>query len=211
MPATPQSESSEALKRTINEEEARTELRATLSAARELGPDMDATLASRYVERLDVLFPDKTRDSARLRRDVEALIVSARGHSADADAARVDDFVKSVLAVKPAQPAPLAPMPQPNMPYEPARQPSPAVIAPVAIVAIIAYVWMMVQTGGEWWWLIFFLPGLIWGISGGRRGRGRGRRYYRRYGYWDGYGPNMPAPNPDANRQLPPSDGSDWV
>lgn len=206
MPASPQSES---VKQTINKEEARTELLATLSAARELGPDMDATLASRYVERLDVLFPDKTRDSARLRNEVEALIVSARGHSADADAARADDFVKRMLEQKPAQSAPLATMPQANAPYAQRGGPNPALFVPISVVSVVAFVALMIATGGHLWFLIFCLPGIFWGFGGSRRNRAR--RYYRRYGYWDGYGPNMPGPNPDGNHQLPPGDGPDWV
>jgi hypothetical protein len=191
MPATPQSQQT---KTTINQEEARTELLATLAAARELGPDMDETLAGRYVERLDVLFPDKTRDSDRLRGEVKDLIASARGHGADADSARVQDFVARALAPRPAPPVPVRP---PGPPMNGGGRPG--MYVPM-IICIAVFIALAVATHGATAWLIFLLPMIIWGGNRNRR-----RMRYRRYGYWDGYGPTMPGPDP--RRQLPPGDG----
>ena len=187
MSETPQSKS------LINEEEARTELLATLAAARELGPDMDGTLASRFVERLSALFPNPARDQARLRLDVEALLTSARGHSADADEARVRDFLRAALAPQPAPPI-LAPQPgPPSSAVRPAEY-LPMLVCAAVIVAIVA------ASGGHAAWLLFWLlPMLVWSRPGRRR-----RMRYRRYGYWDGSGPMMPPTG--SRRQLPPSD-----
>jgi hypothetical protein len=190
MPDTPQSPQSKSL---INEEEARTELLATLAAARELGPEMDGTLASRYAERLNTLFPNPARDQERLRRDVEALLTSARGHSADADDARVRDFLRATLAPQPASPA-IIQRPAPPAPAGQLAGYLPMLICAAVIIAIVA------ASGGHAAWLLFWLlPMLFWS------GRGRRRRMrYRRYGYWDGYGPMGPPRDP--RRQLPPSD-----
>lgn len=196
MPQSPQTSQTQQ-KAVINEEEARTELLATLAAARELGPQMDDTLASRYADQFATLFPDPTRDQARLRGDVETLIVSARGHGPDADPARAKDFLARALTPKPAPPIvrPQAALPARGQfvaPY------IPRVVAVVAIIAIV------VATRGEAAWLFFFLiPMFFWG---GRRGR---RMRYRRYGYWDGMGPGLP---PDgAQRQLPPSNDPEML
>lgn len=180
----------------INEEEARTELLATLAAARELGPEMDDTLASRFADRFATLFPDPTRDLTRLRGDVETLIVSARGHGADADPARVKDFLARALASKPAPPIVRPPSEPPArgqfMPY------IPMLIGLAFIVAIV------VATHGEFFWPLLLIPIFIFG---GRRGRRRMR--YRRYGYWDGMGPGLPPGDP--RRQLPPSNDPEML
>ncbi|HEU0026484.1 MAG TPA: hypothetical protein VFQ25_05150 [Ktedonobacterales bacterium] len=191
MPETPQSPQSKSL---IHEEEARTELLATLAAARELGPDMDGTLAGRYVERISTLFPDPARDQDRLRRDVEALLTSARGHSADADDARVRDFLRSTLAPQPASPA-IIQRPAPPAPTSQLADYLPMLIGAAVIIAIVA------ASGGQAYWLLFWLlPMLFWSSRGRRR-----RMRYRRYGYWDGgYGPSMPPRG--SRRQLPPDD-----
>jgi hypothetical protein len=195
MSQTPQSQQAKSV---INEEEARTELLATLSAARELGPEMDETLASRFVERLDALFPNPARDQTRLRRDVEALLVSARSHGPDADAARVKDFLASALAPQPTPPVFV------QQPAPPATAPGnlaayiPTLIGAAVIIAIVA------ASGGHAFWLLFWLlPMLFWS------GRGRRRRMrYRRYGYWDGYGPGYGPTMPPggSRRRLPPGD-----
>ncbi len=191
MPQTSQSQQS---KTAINEEEARTELLATMAAARELGPEMDETLAIRYVERFETLFPDPLRDQARLRNDVEALLASARSHGADADAARVKDFLARARAPQPAPPV-VVQRPASPTPVTGYARHIPMLIGMAVIIAVI------VATHGAGFWLLFLLP-LIFG--GGNRRRRRMR--YRRYGYWDdGYGPTMP-PN-GSRRQLPPGDG----
>ena len=190
MPQTPQTPQMKAL---INEEEAHTELLATLAAARELGPDMDETLTSRYVERLGALFPNPARDETRLRSDVLALLVSARTHGSDADAARVKDFLARALAPQAAPPVMVQP-PAPPAPSANFASYLPMLIGAAAIVAIMA------ATHGQAFWLIWLLPMFIWG------GRGRRRRRYSRYGYWDGSArPGMPPPS--GRRQLPPGDG----
>lgn len=193
MPQTPQSQLS---KLVINEQEARTELLATIAAGRELGPTMDETLASRYAERLNTLFPNPARDEGRLRGDVEALLASARSHAADADEARVKDFLKSALAAQPAPPMVAQPPlpPAPRMAFAPYI---PMALGTIAIVAILA------ATRGEAAWMLFWLiPLFFWS------GRGRRRMRYRRYGNWDGggmgYGPQMPPRG--SHRQLPPGD-----
>lgn len=184
-------------KTVINLEEARTELQATLAAGRELGPEMDETLAARYVERLDTLFPDPTRDSTRLRSEVEALIASARGHGPDADPARAKDFVARALAPHPTAPVPVAPA------GPLARRDMALANYIPMIVAAAVFIALLIATQGQVWWLIFIFPGMFFWGRGGRRGRQRMRA--RRYGYWDGYGPTMPGPS-DPNRQLPPGD-----
>jgi len=187
----PQSPQSPETKNTINEEEARTELLATLAAARELGPDMDVTLAGRYVERLNVLFPNPMRDQARLRNDVEGLLTSARSHSADADQARVKDFLKTALAPTPAPPVAARPPAPPAFGSRPASY-IPLLIGAAVIVAIV------LASHGSAFWLVWLLPMFLLG--------GRRQRRYRRYGSWqDGYGPAMPPA--DSRRQLPPGDG----
>ena len=169
------------------------ELLATLAAARELGPDMDETLAGRYVERLGALFPNPARDETRLHSDTLALIVSARTHSADADAARVKDFLARALAPQAAPPVMVQP-PAPPATSANAASYIPMLIGAAAIVAI------MIGTHGQAFWLIWLLPMFFWGS------RGRRRMRYRRYGSWDGgYGPGMPPSGP--RRQLPPGDG----
>lgn len=188
MPQTPKSHQTMTA---INEEEARTELLATLAAARELGPNMDETLASRYVEQLDALFPNPTRDQARLRSDVEALLASARSHGADADAARVKDFLARALAPQPAPPI-MAPPPMAPMPGMRPTRILPMLIGLAVIVAIVA------ATHGGALWLLWLLPMFFWG--------GRRRMRYRRYGPWNGgYGPAMPPYG--SPRRLPPGDG----
>ena len=190
MPQTPQSPSNQLTKAVINEEEARTELLATLAAARELGPEMDDTLASRFADRFSALFPDPTRDLTRLRGDVETLIVSARGHGADADPARAKDFLARALAPKPAPPAVA---PQAGLPARGQYAPYiPMILAAAVVIAIV------VASHGYAFWLLFALP---WMFFGGRRGR---RMRYRRYGPWDNMGPGLPPGS--SRRQLPPGD-----
>ncbi len=192
MPQTPQSQQTKSV---INEEEARTELLATIAAARELGSGMDETLASRYVERFDALFPNPTRDQAHLRSEVESLLASARGHGADADAARVKDFLARALAPQPAMPIMVRP---PMAPAPRMRQVAylPMLVGLAAVIAIVA------ATHGAAFWLLWLLPMFFWG--------GRRRMRYRRYGPWnDGFGPMMPPPT--SRRQLPPDDGPEII
>lgn len=197
-----QTPTSQQAKAVINEQEARTELLATLAAGRELGPDMDQTLASRFMEQLDTLLPSATRDGARLRRDVEALLASARTHTADADEARVDDFLKSALAPQPA-----APQLSPQPPYLMMRR-GPGAFIPL-VVCIVGVVAIGALFGWHAPWALFWLIPLLFWSSRGRR-----RMRYRRYGYWDdggmGYGPRM-GPPPDARRRLPPGDGPEII
>ncbi|HEX9035914.1 MAG TPA: hypothetical protein VF808_02895 [Ktedonobacterales bacterium] len=180
----------------IKEEEARTELLATLAAARELGPEMDDTLSGRFVEQFNKLFPDSARDNARLRSDVQTLLVSARGHGSDADAARVKDFLSRAMA-------PQTFLPVIARPAGPPMRGQAGQYIPMAVCAAII-VGIVLASGGHAAWLLFWLlPMLFWST------RGRRRMRYRRYGYWDGYGPNLPRT--DARRQLPPDDGPEMV
>lgn len=194
MPQTPQSPQVQQTKALINEEEVRTELLATIAAARELGPDMDQTLASRWVDQFATLFPNPARDKDRLRGDVETLLVTARGHGADADPARVKDFLAHALVTPPAPPAPIRQA-------QPASRGNLAPYLPM-ILGVAVFIAVLIATQGHLWWLVFVIPGLFWG------GRGSRRKRYRRYGDWYGMGPGTP---PSNGRQLPPGNDPEML
>ena len=74
-----------------------------------------------------------------------------------------------------------------------------------AMIGIGAIIAIAIATKGEGLWLMWLVPAMFWSMSRGSRRRMR----YRRYGYWDGYGPNMPGDPP--RRQLPPSNGPEML
>lgn len=158
-------------------EEARKELLATIHASRELGPEMEDTLADRFMEKLAALRPANSFDKTATRSKLDALLQSTRDSDPAADATLADSFL---MNIPPAQldPQPYAyggvPAPMPYGPMGPARyqanQIAPLVLCAAVFIAALAF------SGGHLWWLIFFLPG-VFGLS--RRGNYQQRRLQR--------------------------------
>lgn len=152
-------------------EEASKELLATLHASRDLGPEMDETLADRYMERLGALRPAGSFDPARTRADLLALLASARGSDPAGDDALVQSFLASIQPPRPAAPAYGAYGPYPPSPAgeygPPARYNSLTRMTPLLIAAVILIA-SMALTQGHTVWLIF--P-LLFLLNAGRRNR----------------------------------------
>lgn len=152
-----------------NTEEARKELLATIHASRELGPEMEDTLADRFMEKLATLRPANSFDKTATRAKLESLLQSTRGSDPAADASLADSFLTNI---PPAQlvPQPYAyggvPAPMQYGPMGPAR--SQAVNLAPMIVCAAVFIVALAVSGGHLWWIIFFLPG-VFGLS--RRGR----------------------------------------
>jgi hypothetical protein len=158
-------------------EEARKELLATIHASRELGPEMEDTLADRFMEKLATLRPADSFDKTATRAKLESLLQSTRGSDPAADATLADSFLTSI---PPAQldPQPYAyggmPAPMQYGPMGPARYQANQIV-PLVVCAAILIVALTVSHG-MLWWLIFIIPGMF-GLT--RRGRYQQRRLDR--------------------------------
>ena len=161
-----------------NAEEARKELLATINASRELGPEMDDTLADRFMEKLATLRPANSFDRAATRGKFEALLQSARGSDPQADGALADSFLANIEPPR-LDPQPYAypgtPAPLQYGPMAPYRNDGFAQVAPMIICAVV-FIAALAFSGGHLWWIIFFLPA-VFGAS--RRGRYQQRRLQR--------------------------------
>lgn len=184
-----------------NAEESRKELLATIHASRELGPEMDDTLADRFMEKLATLRPANSFDKPSTRAKLELLLQSARGSDPQADGALADSFLEGIQPPRvDVQPYAYrgAPAPYPYGPPTPYNNQA-VNLAPMIICAII-FIAALAFSGGHLWWIIFFLPG-IFGLS--RRGRYQQRRLQREQ--WRAQR-NDRIPNRDDinNPRLPP-------
>ena len=171
-----------------NADEAKKELLATLRASRELGPEMDDTLADRFMDQFKALRPAGSYDPTRVRADLRALLQSARGSDPVGDETLADGFLTRIQAPLPAVQA-MPGAPQWSGPQSELAHIAPVVIAGAIIITAIIFV------PAHPWWLIFLMPALLSWIRGGRSRRRRDR-YYR----YD----RVMRPD-DPYRQLPPS------
>lgn len=160
-------------------EEARKELLATLHASRELGPEMDETLADRYIERLTALRPAGSFDPAKAHADLQSLLASARGSDPAGDDALVESFLTNLLPPPPGVPAygaygpygayPPAPGSMEYGPLVRVRQGGLGRAAPLLVMVAIFVIGMSL-TQGHAVWLI--LP-LLFLFGSGQRNRSR--------------------------------------